>query len=246
MQRRTQGALLIADEVQTGVGRCGYFYAVEGYSIAPDILTSAKGLGGGIPCGAVVCRPEIATAVRRRRPWARLSAAGRSPLLQLPRFSTRSKTKACWTTCERERHRFVRPASSGRCTLYRAWACCSASSAIVPATTVRDALLEKGILTGTSADPNVLRILAPLVITRTTCRTTCRCARERVCLNLQRKADEILQRSCRLQYRGHPGAPRTREPARPEPGTDGAAGQGPVATCSLARRCAHSPRSRQR
>ena len=46
--------LLIVDEVQTGVGRCGTLYAFQGYGIEPDIVTSAKGLGGGLPLGAVL------------------------------------------------------------------------------------------------------------------------------------------------------------------------------------------------
>lgn len=47
--------LLIADEVQTGVGRTGTFYAYEQFDIKPDILTSAKGLGNGLPMGACLC-----------------------------------------------------------------------------------------------------------------------------------------------------------------------------------------------
>ena len=54
------GAFLIADEVQTGIGRCGEFFAVQVQGITPDILTSAKSLGGGIPCGAVLCTTDIA------------------------------------------------------------------------------------------------------------------------------------------------------------------------------------------
>lgn len=46
--------LLIADEVQTGVGRTGTLYCYEQFGVKPDILTSAKGLGGGLPIGAVL------------------------------------------------------------------------------------------------------------------------------------------------------------------------------------------------
>ena len=44
--------LLMVDEVQTGVGRTGSFYAFQGYGIQPDLVTSAKGLAGGLPIGA--------------------------------------------------------------------------------------------------------------------------------------------------------------------------------------------------
>jgi len=47
--------LLLFDEVQTGIGRTGRLYAYEHFGFRPDVLTSAKGLGGGLPIGAVLC-----------------------------------------------------------------------------------------------------------------------------------------------------------------------------------------------
>lgn len=55
------GALLIIDEIQTGIGRTGTFYAYEQYQIEPDIFTLAKGLGNGIPVGAMVGKTELAS-----------------------------------------------------------------------------------------------------------------------------------------------------------------------------------------
>jgi predicted acetylornithine/succinylornithine family transaminase len=54
------GALLILDEVQTGMGRTGTLFAYERYGIVPDVMTLAKGLGGGLPIGALVAAPEYA------------------------------------------------------------------------------------------------------------------------------------------------------------------------------------------
>lgn len=51
--------LLIADEVQTGIGRCGHAFAYEMYGVEPDILTLAKGLGGGVPLAAVLCKESL-------------------------------------------------------------------------------------------------------------------------------------------------------------------------------------------
>lgn len=59
---REQGALLIIDEVQTGVGRTGSFFAFEQAGLHPDIVTMAKGLGGGVPVGAVLATAEVAAA----------------------------------------------------------------------------------------------------------------------------------------------------------------------------------------
>ncbi|WP_415976884.1 acetylornithine transaminase [Rhodococcus sp. 077-4] len=48
------GALLVLDEVQTGIGRTGWFYAHQSVGIVPDVITLAKGLGGGLPIGACI------------------------------------------------------------------------------------------------------------------------------------------------------------------------------------------------
>jgi succinylornithine transaminase family protein len=56
-------ALLIFDEIQTGVGRTGTFYMYEQLGVTPDVLTSAKGLGGGFPIGAMLTTAAIAEAL---------------------------------------------------------------------------------------------------------------------------------------------------------------------------------------
>jgi len=53
------GALLIFDEIQTGIGRTGSLWAYEQTPVRPDLLTSAKALGGGLPIGACVAREEL-------------------------------------------------------------------------------------------------------------------------------------------------------------------------------------------
>lgn len=54
------GALLIFDEVQTGMGRTGYLYAYMKYGVVPDVLTTAKALGGGFPIGAMLTTDRLA------------------------------------------------------------------------------------------------------------------------------------------------------------------------------------------
>jgi predicted acetylornithine/succinylornithine family transaminase len=53
-----QNLLLIFDEIQSGMGRTGSFYAFQGYQVTPDIATLAKGLGGGVPIGACIAAPR--------------------------------------------------------------------------------------------------------------------------------------------------------------------------------------------
>ncbi len=71
------GALLILDEIQTGVGRTGKMFAYQHTSIKPDIATLAKGLGGGVPIGAVLASEKIAAAFK---PGDHGSTFGGNPL----------------------------------------------------------------------------------------------------------------------------------------------------------------------
>jgi predicted acetylornithine/succinylornithine family transaminase len=57
---RQHDALFMLDEVQTGIGRTGSMFAFQPYGLAPDVVCLAKGLGGGVPIGAVLARDEVA------------------------------------------------------------------------------------------------------------------------------------------------------------------------------------------
>lgn len=57
-------ALMIMDEVQTGVGRVGTLYAYESFNVIPDILTTAKGLGGGFPVAATLSTADVAASLK--------------------------------------------------------------------------------------------------------------------------------------------------------------------------------------
>lgn len=70
--------LLILDEVQTGMGRTGKLFAYEHYAIKPDIMTIAKGLGGGVPIGAMLSTDKIASAFQ---PATHGSTFGGNPLV---------------------------------------------------------------------------------------------------------------------------------------------------------------------
>jgi predicted acetylornithine/succinylornithine family transaminase len=72
-----RGALLIFDEIQTGVGRTGTFYAFEREAMVPDILTLAKGLAGGVPMGAMLASDEVERAFE---PGTHAATFGGNPL----------------------------------------------------------------------------------------------------------------------------------------------------------------------
>jgi len=74
---REHGILLIADEIQSGMGRTGRMFAIEHWGVEPDLLTVAKSLGAGMPIAAVVGRAEILDSVH---PWGLGGTYGANPV----------------------------------------------------------------------------------------------------------------------------------------------------------------------
>ena len=158
------GALLIADEVQTGMGRCGQFFAVQVHGITPDILTSAKALGGGVPCGAVLCNREVAEWFG---PGDLGSTFGGGPIAAAAIVAVIDAIESDNLLANvRDREAQVREQCIvGPVRRIQGMGLLLGLECDRPASDVRDTLLDHDILTGTSSDPNILRILAPLVIT---------------------------------------------------------------------------------
>ena len=74
------GALLIFDEVMTGCGRTGSWFACQQWGVTPDVLVLAKALGGGLPLGAFVGRPELMATLSHDPPLAHVTTFGGHPL----------------------------------------------------------------------------------------------------------------------------------------------------------------------
>jgi len=157
--------VLIFDEVQCGVGRCGAFSAAESFGVIPDVLTFAKGLGAGIPIAAVIATDEITRSLSLGDLG---STFGGGPV-------PCAAALANIAVIERERLIENAVAVGG----YLARAAKSLGVARVsgrglllglhlsrPATEVQAALFGHRILTGTSTDPQVLRLLPPLSFSR--------------------------------------------------------------------------------
>lgn len=157
------GAMLIADEVQSGIGRCGRFFAIQAHGIDPDIVTSAKALGGGIPCGAVLCSHDVAAHFTSGDLG---STFGGGPIAAAAISATiQAISDECLLANARAREAQIRDECVvGPVLGVQGMGLLLGLVCDRPAIEVRDALLDHDILTGTSGDPKVLRILAPLVL----------------------------------------------------------------------------------
>lgn len=74
------GTLLIYDEIQTGFGRTGSFWAFEQYGVAPDVLLCAKGMGGGMPIGAFIASKEIMSVFKNNPILGHITTFGGHPV----------------------------------------------------------------------------------------------------------------------------------------------------------------------
>ena len=75
------GTLLILDEIQPGIGRTGKLFAFEHYQITPDILVMGKGLGGGLPVGAMMSSKEIMQTLSHHPKLGHITTFGGNPLI---------------------------------------------------------------------------------------------------------------------------------------------------------------------
>jgi acetylornithine/succinyldiaminopimelate/putrescine aminotransferase len=162
-ETRRHGAIMIADEVQTGMGRSGEFFACAVHDIEPDILTTAKSLAGGLPAGAVLVSDELAGhfgpgSLGTTFGGGPLAAAATSAVIDVIRRDD-LLGNVVRREAEIREQCIVGPVEAVQGMGLLLGLVCDR-----PAAGVRDALLEHDILAGTSSDPKVLRILAPLVL----------------------------------------------------------------------------------
>lgn len=158
------GAVLIFDEVQCGFGRCGAPFAANLYGVLPDMITSAKALGNGFPCSALLMMDKAAAAVKMD---ALGTTFGAGPMAC-------AAIEACVDAIEKEGlianvrrvTDYIRKTCVvGPVTGYQGEGFLTGLICKVPAKDIQKALLDKhDILTGTSGDPNVLRLLPPFTL----------------------------------------------------------------------------------
>ncbi|MBE7687350.1 aminotransferase class III-fold pyridoxal phosphate-dependent enzyme [Tenacibaculum finnmarkense genomovar ulcerans] len=82
------GALLILDEIQTGVGRTGKFWGFENYNVIPDIIITGKGLGGGMPIGAFIASFDVMNCLKENPKLGHITTFGGHPVIASAALAT--------------------------------------------------------------------------------------------------------------------------------------------------------------
>lgn len=164
---RDKGALLILDEIQTGVGRTGTFLAHEPSGVQADIVTLAKGLAGGVPIGATLMTEEVSSAMPLGghgttfggNPLA--SAAGLAVLREIRERGLMEHAKVVGERLSAG----LRSLSDPRVVEVRGRGLLIGMELSVPVATLISSLMREGVVT-TSGGSHTVRFLPPLVITK--------------------------------------------------------------------------------
>ena len=155
------GALLIADEVQCGMGRSGLPFAISHSGVAPDMITAAKSLGAGVPCAALLMREECAAQLGRGDLGTTFGGGPLACAAIEAVLDAMVEEQLPAQAAERERQ--VRATCvAGPVTEIEGRGLLLGLKCAGGARQVRDDLLAADILAGTSALPQWLRLMPPL------------------------------------------------------------------------------------
>lgn len=163
----SRGIVLIYDEVQTGMGRTGeWFFAGSDASggVVPDIITLAKALGSGVPVGACIVNEQLATKIKEND----LGTTFGGGMLAMAAVTATLEAIETDRMLENVRaiERYIREqlARVSQIVSVRGLGFLLGIEFHERAAPIHQALLERNIITGTSNDPNVLRLLPPLCL----------------------------------------------------------------------------------
>ncbi|MGB6605129.1 MAG: aminotransferase class III-fold pyridoxal phosphate-dependent enzyme [Steroidobacteraceae bacterium] len=157
------GALLIFDEVQCGMGRTGEPFAANFYGVRPDLLTTAKALGNGFPCAALLMSPMVSASLKVES-LGTTFGAGPMACAAINAVLAALKEERL---LERVRHLGAyirRTCIVGPVTGHQGAGLLVGLRTTRPAKEIQAELLECGILAGTAADPHILRLLPAFIL----------------------------------------------------------------------------------
>jgi acetylornithine/N-succinyldiaminopimelate aminotransferase len=159
-----RGLVLIFDEIQTGLGRTGAWFFGDRIGISPDIITLAKGLGGGIPVGAVIINDRISGTIG---PGEHGSTFGGGPVAMAALKANLEVIKnEELVQNAREAGEYIRQELNGIANVegVKGTGLLLGLELNSDAAKLRNFLLARGIITGTASKKNILRLLPPLIL----------------------------------------------------------------------------------
>lgn len=157
------GALLIFDEVQCGMGRTGEPFAANLYGVRPDMLTTAKALGNGFPCAALMMSPQVAASLK---PESLGTTFGGGPMACAAMLAVLAaiKEQRLLEQVQRIGDYIRKTCVVGPVTAHQGAGLLVGLRTARPASEIQSELLECGILAGTASDPNILRLLPAYIL----------------------------------------------------------------------------------
>jgi acetylornithine/N-succinyldiaminopimelate aminotransferase len=158
-----RGALLIFDEVQCGMGRTGAPFAAQHHGIRPDLLTVAKGIAAGFPAGALLATREVAGCVGRGDLGTTFGGGPLAAAL-VETVVEVIESENLLANVRRLSERLLRECRVGPVTAVQGLGFLLGLRTRRPAKTVLAELRERHVLAGGSRDPNVVRLLPPLIL----------------------------------------------------------------------------------
>ena len=156
--------MLIFDEVQCGVGRTGHPFAANLYGVMPDMLTTAKALGNGFPCAALLLSPQLSATLK---PESLGTTFGGGPMACAAIeavLEAIESAAAAGAACSGSAPTSASTASWARSPAHQGAGLLVGLRTRRPAREIQAELLEGGILAGTASDPHILRLLPPFIL----------------------------------------------------------------------------------
>jgi acetylornithine/N-succinyldiaminopimelate aminotransferase len=160
------GALLIFDEVQCGVGRSGAPFAANVYGVMPDMLTTAKALGNGFPCAALLLDAPLTAALK---PESLGTTFGGGPMAcaAIEAVLDAIESEQLLARVQRVGAYIRAHCITGPVVGHQGLGLLVGLRTTRPAKEIQAELLECGILAGTASDPHILRLLPPFILEET-------------------------------------------------------------------------------
>jgi acetylornithine/succinyldiaminopimelate/putrescine aminotransferase len=160
---RKSGSVLIFDEVQCGMGRTGHPFAAQAYGVTPDILTTAKGLAGGFPAGAVLVSDALAAGLQGGDLGSTFGGGPLACALMIATIEAITDEELL-PRVRRLSARLRAECRVGPVTDVQGEGFLLGLRTARPAKDVQAELIEHGIFSGTSGDPHIVRLLPPLIL----------------------------------------------------------------------------------